>query len=252
VAYDYRWPVANAGGTLTSAIAASDTSISSSAFGVLPTLAIGQNFAYCPIVLIDPLANALEIVWVIVHAAGTTTVTAQRGKEGTTARAWAANTQWLCGPTTRDTIFYTASGQVPADMHVGAAALYSDKGDYRIKTLNQGFLGPTYQSFEDMGRALDNTTGHPAGSVPQRKTWNALNVTTDASGDLSVTIPNGGFPTRLIGCQMARIFTTNATPVFWPCLNTTSTKTTINLRAQGPTTVVASTSISVSFDAVGY
>lgn len=56
------------------------------------------------VITVDPLGDggAPEIVYVTAHTAAATTATVLRGREGTTARAHAAETPWVHGPTGAD------------------------------------------------------------------------------------------------------------------------------------------------------
>lgn len=249
MANEFRWPQDFAFGTLSQAISASDTTVKSPEFTTLPVLASGQtNIA---IILLDQTLRVHEKLWLYNHASGSDTALVLRAKEDSSARAWPLNTQWIAGPTARDVLGFFQSTTLPADAHVGTRALVSDKAEVWEKTLSQGWLGALRANREDFGRSFDGAvTAIPSGSgyVPQTKTWSVLN-TTNASGLLSTSIPNGGFPTRLLGAQLTRI----GGVTFWmPGLHSTSTKTAVVIEATTPTGVLASTSIAAMITAIGY
>jgi hypothetical protein len=88
-------------GTVPGGLGAADTQISSAGFAGLPVI---DNYSHAALTLYSPATSAYEIVYVTAHAAGATTATIVRGREGTTAQAWLANTPWLHGPTARDLV----------------------------------------------------------------------------------------------------------------------------------------------------
>ncbi len=77
----------SARGYLSAPIGDSTTEITLNALGGLFPVAAGSDWFKC--VLQD--ANGIEIVYCTAHGAGSNTFTVQRGQEGTTARAFAAN-----------------------------------------------------------------------------------------------------------------------------------------------------------------
>jgi hypothetical protein len=126
--YELRQNVNYAFGTLSVAGAISDTTLQSADFASLPGGASVSTTQYIPIVLQDPTSKLYEIVWINAHTAASTTVTVLRGREGTTARAWASGTLWTLAPTSRDVILGVANrAALPADPHVGMRALLLDE-----------------------------------------------------------------------------------------------------------------------------
>lgn len=123
--YELRVPANYSFGQLTNAAAISDTSLVSTDFAALQSgLSTGL---YIPITLQDPANKLFEIVWATAHNAASNTLTVVRGREGSTARAWAASTLWACAPTLRDSVLPVANAaSLPADPHVGLRALQQD------------------------------------------------------------------------------------------------------------------------------
>lgn len=106
------------GGTIT-AIDDDDVSFVSANFEFLPEIADPEYIA----LTLDPFEDEgePEIVWVTTHAADSTTVTVERGKEGTVARSHGFGTIWVNAPTTYDfaTLVNTDS-DVPPVIFVGS------------------------------------------------------------------------------------------------------------------------------------
>lgn len=126
-----RLPVDYLFGTLATAAAVSDTTISSAAFTSLGTSYsnTGSLVLYTPIVLHNPSLGQREVVWVVGHTAGSQQVTVLRGQEGTTAQAWPSNTQVLCAPTAaRDALGLLASTALPSNAHLGYRNAETDLG----------------------------------------------------------------------------------------------------------------------------
>jgi hypothetical protein len=88
-------------GTVPGGLGAADAQINSAGLVSLPAI---DTYSYAVLTLYAPASGAYEIVWVTNHAAGSNTATVIRGREGTAAQPWAANTPWLHGPTARDLV----------------------------------------------------------------------------------------------------------------------------------------------------
>lgn len=234
-------------GTLTAAASVADTTLQSAEFS---TLSDGYSTGnYFPIILLNPATKVHEKCWLVGHTLGSQSATFVRGRETTAAREWPTGTQWVSGPTIRDTLLPASSSSLPADPHVGMRGLFLDKMETWERTYLQGWMGSVRAVAADMGRAIDGTTSHPTGRVPQLKMW-TVSGTTSASGILAATIPNGGFPTRVISATCTRYGT--STPVFFT-LETTSTNTTLNILCSvlaGTPAVSVATAVCVT--AVGY
>lgn len=119
-----------ASGTLSAAVIAGDTTLSSAQFTALQ--AIGTD-AYMPLIL-DPggTAGAAEVVWVTAHAASSSTVTVLRGQEqadgGSVARAHAAGVRWVQAP-------------LPADLGKSPTEHARDLAQFAL--LGPGWSGPS-------------------------------------------------------------------------------------------------------------
>jgi hypothetical protein len=247
VAYEFRNNIDFQFGTLTSAVAISDTTLSSAEFTGLATGYSTGN--YFPIIMLNPSAKTHEKAWIVGHSSASADVTVVRGRESTSAQAWPSGTQWVSGPTIRDGLMPSTAASPPSDPHVGQRAVYLDTSVVVERTIAQGWMGSVRANAADMGRAIDGTTSHTAGRVPHMKMWTATGTTT-AGGFLAVTIPNGGFATRLLSVVVTRYGT--STPVIFT-LATTTTITTLQILCTeiggGP---AASTSTTVCILATGY
>lgn len=247
MALDFRFPADFAFGTLTSAISVSDTTLSSADFSAIRVLSSGAS--HVPIVLLDPTTKVYETVWLTVHSSGATSATVTRGKEGTVALEWPAGTQWICSPTTRDIVSANSLAGLPSDAHVGMRVAVSDKGETWAKTLNQGWLGELRGNREDTARCIDGTAQAANGFVPIFKALTHAG-TTNGSGILAVTLPNGGFPNRIITASLTRASGT----WFMPVIEAGSTtRTTLGIICQtGVGTVLASAGVTIGIIAIGY
>lgn len=247
MAYEYRYTQDFTYGTLSTAAAVSDTSLSSVDFASLASgFSVGN---YLPMVLLNPATKTHEKVWLTGHAAGAETATVVRGRESTGAQAWPAGTQWIVSPTVRDVLAPGGVSALPTDPHTGMRTVLLDKGEVWEKTYLQGWLGSVRAVGADMGRAWDGATVHANGRVPQLKAWTA-NGTTNSGGLLSTPIPNGGFLSRMITAVLTRA---SVSEWFMPTINATSTKTTLVILASTPGGgPVANSAIDVSCLAVGY
>lgn len=116
---DYRF------GQLSGGVTSLDTTLASTAFVSLPSdLTVTK---YMPIVLADDSLGLYEVVWVTAHSGGSQSVTVLRGREGSSARAWAAGTTWRVAPLTRDTVSVLTRATLPADPHIGMRAFLTDE-----------------------------------------------------------------------------------------------------------------------------
>lgn len=234
-------------GTLTAPAAVSDTVLQSAEFAALSSGYSTGN--YFPIILLNPATKTHEKCWLVAHTAASNSATFVRGRESTAAQSWPSGTQWVTGPTIRDVLMPGSSLALPVDPHVGMRGTFLDKLETWEYTYLQGWMGAVHATAADMGRAADATTSHPTGRVPQLKMWTASGTTT-AGGILAATIPNGGFPVRMISAVCTRYG--SSTPVIFT-VDATSTNTTLNilcsLLAGTPAVSVATT---VCVLAVGY
>lgn len=123
--YDQRSPVDGKFGQLTAGVTSLDTTLTSPDFASLASDL--STTKYTPITLADDAARTYETVWVTAHSAGSSAVTVVRGREGSTARAWATGSAWRCAPTIRDTIQTLTRGTLPADPHIGMRVFLTDE-----------------------------------------------------------------------------------------------------------------------------
>lgn len=247
MAYEFRNILDFCYGTLTAAASVADTVLQSAEFAPFANGYSTGN--YFPLVLLNPATRTHEKCWLVGHVAGSNSATFVRGRESTAAQEWPIGTQWVSGPTIRDTLAPANSTSLPSDPHIGMRGVFLDKYETWERTYAQGWLGSIRAVGADMGRAEDGTTSHPTGRVPQMKMWTASG-TTNASGILATSIPNGGFFTRLVSVVATRY---GSAASYVPTVESTSTTTTINILASnhgvGP---LASTAITVGIMAVGY
>jgi hypothetical protein len=251
MALEYRWPQNFQYGTLTSAISLSDTTINSAELAFLATLTSGNP--HIPLTLINQATREYEIIWVSLHNAAATTATVVRGKEDTTAKAWPSGTQWICAPTRWDALMMWSTVTFPSDAHLGMRAAVNDRGEVYEKTFAQGWQGYFRMSGDDMGRTLDGTVADPPnGYCALHKSWTGTG-TTNGSGILNLTIPNAGFPNKVVSAQVTRV-TNNAAGTFWvPTVNrAATTNTVLSVLATNASGALASTAIEVSCDLTGY
>jgi hypothetical protein len=132
-------------GVTDAALTTGATTLSSPTLTRLPAVT-GTNHA--PVTLHDPVAGVYEIVWVTAHTASATTATIARGKEGSTALAWASGAMWTHGPTVRDT------GGVGAGMRIADGVTQGSASGSRT-VQNYG----TLESWNDSAFTVDLTAG---------------------------------------------------------------------------------------------
>lgn len=126
MAYEQRAPQNYIIGTLSTAAAISDTTISAAIFSGLAT--DYSSTKYLPLTLHDPTSGVFEVVWVTAHTAASTSVTVVRAREGTTAVAWPSGSHIMCAPTIRDALSASTLAGLPSDAHAGLRAVVTDKG----------------------------------------------------------------------------------------------------------------------------
>lgn len=245
MANEYRFPSDYKFGTLTTAAAISDTSLASAEFAALAT---GYSTAlYMPIVLHDPSVG-YEVMWMTAHTASSTSITVVRAKEGTTARAWPSSTQWLVAPTVRDALNVVfTSGGLPSDAHVGARAVQTDTGDVWDKTKNQGWQSWPASKAADVA---SSGTPVPAGSRPIFKAAGYPSTNTNGSGQITFTLPGGGFPTAAYGA-IVQIVSGTGGNILSARLDNLTTTTAMFTFFSG-TTAVATTAVVAHVIAFGY
>lgn len=167
------------------------TTLSSPAFAGLPT---GYSAGdVLPLQLVDS-SGAFEVVWVTAHATtAATTVTVLRGQEGTTARAWPANSYFMCGPTIRDGAALASRAGLPADRFVGERRVLDDEGVTVQSTYAAGWQADVGVAMpREYGRRLDGLQIPTTAVVLMR--GGKVTSNTDASGQLQV-VYEAPFPT---------------------------------------------------------
>lgn len=248
----YRIPGDYLVGTLTNAAAIGDTSLVSAAFAALAGGGFYSTSAILPITLHNPATGAHEAVWVTAHTASSTTVTVVRGKEGTTAQAWPAGTQWVCAPTAaRDGLGVYTSSQVGAmtDQHVGMQVLEIDTGKLKTATYGSGW-GPTVGVAQptDIGTNRSGVSISAQAAITMRSGY--VSGTTNASGDISATFATA-FPN---GCQHAFACVADAT--IWFGIVSVSAESASGLTMHcadiSPFAAHASGAVRLFYMAIGY
>lgn len=125
--YENRLTLNYVFGKLSQAAAVSDVVLNSADFASRLPSGLSTSM-YVPITLQDPSTGDYEIVWANAHAAGASTATVLRGREATTARAWANGTLWTVSPTARDVLLSVPNrAALPNDAHVGMRAYLQDE-----------------------------------------------------------------------------------------------------------------------------
>ncbi|GJF04965.1 hypothetical protein [Pseudonocardia sp. D17] len=135
--YDIRCPIDDKFGQLSAGVTSLDTTLTSPDFASLPSdLSVTK---YVPMTIVDDSARLYETVWITGHAAGSSAVTVVRGREGTTARAWATASVWKCAPTVRDVISTWTRATLPGDAHLGMRAQLQDESGRIVEKTAAGW-----------------------------------------------------------------------------------------------------------------
>jgi hypothetical protein len=237
-------------GILDNPAAISDTTLSSAQFAALGTgYSAANGGTYIPLVLHDPSVGAYEIVWVVGHSSGGTTVTVVRGREGTAAQAWNAGTQVTIAPTAgRDVLAVALSNGLPPDAHYGMRVARTDKGDVieRTKTgwgpsVGAGIAADQHKNMSQLAVPDGAALLLRAGSTPST-------FTTASDGNFNVTyktpFPNG---TLAISCT-STAYAANGAFVCYQQRADGCSMTALN----GTGGRLASTVISVQYIAFGW
>lgn len=209
-------------GTLQTAAAVSDTSISSTAFANLPT--DYSTGLVLPLILLNPSLGTFEVVWATGHTSGSQTVTVVRGKEGTTAQAWPSGTQVICAPTaSRDALGTFVSTSAPTDLHVGARNVVTDKGVVQEQTNTAG-LQPSVGMANpgDVGVNRAGTAPPATSTIIVRSGY--FSGTTDSSGKFTVPF-QAPFPNA---CMAAVVM--NAAANLYPLVLTAESPTGLTIQ----------------------
>lgn len=249
MSYEYRDAINAFQGTLSLDRAVSDTTLVSAAFASLPSdYSTATPGKYLPLELNNYSTGDSEVVWVNSHTAGSTSVGALRGQEGTTALAWPAGTPVACAPTAkRDNVLVTTTGALPSNQHIGLETVLTDKGgDLRKRVANgllaavgagiAGNFGTNMASVSPPdGVALDFRAGRFAGS-------------TNSSGAVSASYKTA-FPNSTLGVWFTSVDLANGKGPF--ILNSTSASG-FNVICYNLATLAASVSLSFMYIALGW
>lgn len=184
MAYEQRASLNYVAGTLSTAAAISDITLSADIFASLPSDLTTTK--YLPLVIHDPTANLFEIVWATAHTAASTSVTVARGRESTTARAWPAGSYVICSPTIRDALITSTLAGLPTDAHAGMRAMVTDKS-YVTERTGAGAWGPSsgVAFADDIGPRRGGTFPTVGAGLVLRAAF--VTGVTDSQGKVSVT-----------------------------------------------------------------
>lgn len=192
MALEYRFTSNGLYGQMAAGFTAAATSIVDSSFAALPVITASAQ--YMPLSFTDSTAKLTEILWVTAHSSGSNTITVARGKEGTTARAWATGTPWAQAETVRDGQTMATSGSQPTERHVGMRWVDTDTGAAKAQSFNGGIV-------PQFGAALPTDVGpNRSGATPATGSVVVVraeieNITTNSVGDTNVqfrtAFPNG-------------------------------------------------------------
>lgn len=210
MANELRAPLNYLTGTLTTAAAISDTTIQSSVFTTLAT--DYSSTKYLPLVLHDPTAGVYEVVWVTAHSGSSANVTAVRGREGSSARAWPSGTRVICSPTTRDVLSTSTRAGLPADAHYGARYLLTDESVVVEKTIKGYMPSAGVANPSEVGpQAFSLGTFPPTNSVVMVRAG-TVTGTLDGTGQTTVNY-RVAFPTATIAAIPVSRFTGSKGPI---------------------------------------
>jgi hypothetical protein len=252
MAYEYRSAVDYFYGQLSAAATISTTTLSSPAFASLPG-GLFSTALYLPLVLSDQTLGVKEIVWITGHASSSTDVTVERGKEGTSARAWPSATQIYNGPTVRDGNGLLARASLPTDAAVGQVYVLTDEGFAVVKTYSQswqalvGIANPGSYGKTRAGAAIGSTQAIIARG-------GTVSGTTDSSGQVQVTY-NSAFGGATLYTTVSWI--SGGAGGFYSLGVVSGSHTTTGFKVflyNGSTGATAGAGVSVAFDyhATGY
>jgi hypothetical protein len=221
-----------------------DTTLSADAFQSLPSTY--STSAYLPLVLHDPSTGAHEKVWVTNHAAGSVTVTVARGREGTNAQPWNANTQIIDAATVRDLVADWTSA-LPTDAHTGQRG-YRD--GIVLERTPGGFGASVGLALPaDVGPLLARPSNYPPAGVVIQHRSGYFDGVADAGGNIRVNF-RAQFPVDIIS------FTATSTVLncLGPYVIYGWDRQGVNLRcfSASPTPVGDGTIVRCSYQASGY
>lgn len=194
MAYEQRRPGDYIFGTLSAQAALADATISSGALTALPT--DYSTTRYLPLTLHDPAQGVYETVWVTGHALSSANVTAVRGREGTTPRAWASGSQFVCAPTVRDGLSLALNaGGLPSDAHIGARWAQADLNIVKERTRHGWGPSVGVALGHEMGPVINNAAVFPPDDAVIVQRAAGFGGPTDGSGNVTIAyrqpFPNG-------------------------------------------------------------
>ncbi|MFC0546936.1 gp53-like domain-containing protein [Kutzneria chonburiensis] len=244
--YEQRAPRDYTFGTLGTAVAVSDTTVSSTA---LATLGTGYSATqYLPLVIHDPSRGAYEMVWVTGHAAASQQVTVVRGREGTTAQAWASGTQLVAGPSTRDGLQALTRATLPADPHLGMRALVGDESVVVERTVGGWQPSVGIANPADVGPIINGGSAYPPANAVILVRGGYWNGPSDANGNSTVN-----YRTPFPNATIAVTILSNAYVSEGPFVTWASNAAGFSITSfQASTVRLANATVSISYIAIGY
>lgn len=248
MANEYRVALDYFFGTLTTAAAVSDVTLTST--NLFASLGTGYSTSiYLPLVLHDPVTKVKEVVWVTGHTAASNSVTVVRGKEGYAAQSWPAGTQVVCAPTQRDVNLVLARASLPADPAIGTKATLSDEAIPVLYTFDSGWFpqaGVAKPSSVGPNRAAANPSTQ---NIPQVRGGHLSGVS-NGSGVVTYTYREA-FPNATISVAPA-VASSSSTAILAVEAETASTFSVGCYNPATGTKYGAGVTVVVSYVALGY
>jgi hypothetical protein len=248
MANEFRVPLDYFFGTLTTAAAVSDTTLTST--NSFASLGTGYTTGvYLPLVLHDPVTKVREVVWVTAHTAASNSVTVVRGKEGTSAQSWPSGTQITCAPTQRDGNLVLPRASLPTDQAIGTRATLSDEAVALVSTLDSGWFpqaGVSKPSSAGPNRSAVNPSAH--NTIQLRGGY--LSGVTNGSGNITYTYREA-FPNATIA-PVASVASSSSTAIIAMESETASTFTVGVYNPATGTKYGAGVTVAVFYNAFGY
>lgn len=220
----YRSPKDAFEGALSSDVTISGTTLTSAAFASLGTN-YSTNFVL-PITLYDRQLGLYEIVWIVGHTASSTSVTVQRAKEDTPARAWTSGTAFVCAPTARDLMGSLSRSLLPSDAHTGQRYTLTDEGLTVNRTFDQGWQADVGIAIPgEFGLTQTDTAIANSKAIIMRGDW--ATATTNSSGKITITY-KAPFPNNTVTAvassrdAIVALDAANASTATFICINAVS------------------------------
>lgn len=252
MAYEFRAIRDYVIGVLGTGLTISGTTLQSTAFTTLPNSYYSSSIVL-PLCLHDPATGFEEEVWVTAHTGSANTVTIERGKNGTTARAWQANTQVVCAPTTRDGLPVLTRATLPSDAHVGMRVALSDESIVVQKTRTGGWQASVGVAVPgDFGRRIDGSVIPNTSTIIMRA--GRATGTTDSSGRITASF-EAPFPNQCLRVVPVWVSGSSGSYVLGIDAGVPATASAFTIFLYSPSTgLSAGAGINVTFDyiATGY